>query len=197
MKNPFGGIFDTTKKQSAQETADKLSRLQNIEMTQNIGMDESGRYLSGTLAAPQSAYLKSFDKQAKSDAADYEKKAGISKEQSQAQLAKITLDKEIMKASMMENTWEKAIKSLGYSTKEAATFLAELRDEDNKARQAQNQLMMTVAKIGITAGASAFGGPAGGIAAGAVMSGVGSTGESAGTVEGGVSGDTGFINMPE
>lgn len=160
ISNPISGYFESGRKLKAEEAALNEQQRRNAGTAKALGMNESSRYLSGTMRAPQEKMLSATETKKTGAAESYAKRAGISEDQKKAQLADIQIDRKIMESAMNENTWHKAVQSLGYSMQESAKLIARYRQEQRENREAYSKLMQTIAIVGVSAYTGGMGGAA-------------------------------------
>lgn len=162
IENPVSGYFASGRRAHRQAETDRSKKMENVNKVASLGMTESEQALTGKTSEPQKKWLDDYEKSSTQEIERYATLSGISNEQKQSQITHMQLDRQIMEESMRENSWTKAIKSLGYSTEQTTEILGEMRQEDAQNKAAFVGLMKTVGLVT----AAAFTGGAGAVVLG-------------------------------
>lgn len=169
ISNPVSSMIASGRKASQQAKAARAEQLETVREARALGEPEAESYLTGKLSVPQETWISESQKKGEAGIEAYGKEAGLSTEQIQALNAENQLQHRIIHRAMQEETWTKAVTSLGFSQRKALEIVADVRKEQAQIRASYTKLLTTV---GIIAAAAMTGGAAAAGVAGALAVGV-------------------------
>jgi hypothetical protein len=159
ISNPVSSFIQSGRKKSQAAEADRQRLKQNRDKAQGMANVELEAYRKGTFKPHEVAEMDKIQAEKLAQSEKLYDQAGVPNEQQQKTLtAVIGLDRQIMEYSKKEESWAKAMRSLGYSMEQTLALVSSYKKEQIQLQQAYTGFMTTVAKIGaiaLTGGAAA------------------------------------------
>jgi hypothetical protein len=151
ISNPVSGYFESKRKESRKVDEAKRKQEEVLAKAKVLGGPETDLYLSGQTRPPQTKLLDESQQQAETAATDLYSKAGM---QDTPMLDKefyeIQLNRQVQEAAMNEQTWLKAVESLGFTSTGSLQLLAEYRQDARDVQSAFANLMGISSQIAMT-----------------------------------------------